>query len=241
MGTVLAALGQAFFSLSLGMGAMITYGSYLPPDADLRRSGLLVAVFDTSIAILAGLMIFPAVFAMGQDPAEGTSLVFTVLPHVFESMPGGAIFAPAFFILLSIAALTSTVSLLEVVVSYLVDERAWTRHRAAWGVGGLTFLLGLPSALSAGAVDSLTHLRLFGQEGFLGVMAFLFGSISLALGGLLLSTFVGWVWGAGPAGEEFARGGSMGARNLAVWRFFIRWVCPVVIAIVLLNVFGVFS
>lgn len=241
MTTLLKALGQAFFSLSLGMGAMITYGSYLPKTADLRKAGLAVAFFDTFIAILAGLMIFPAVFAMGQDPAEGPSLVFQILPQVFDAMPMGHLVAVLFFVLLSIAALTSTVSLLEVVVSYFIDERGWPRKRAAWVVGGFTFLLGIPSALSNGAVPWLSNLEIFGQTGFLGIMAFLFGSISLAVGGMLMSVFVGWVWGVANAGQEFRLGSSMGEGGVKVWGFFIRWVCPVVILVVLLDLAGVFS
>ncbi len=239
MANVVRALGQAFFSLSLGMGAMITYGSYLPKTADLRKSGLLVATLDTGIALLAGLMIFPAVFAMKQDPAQGTSLVFQVLPKVFEAMPLGGFFSPVFFILLSIAALTSTVSLLEVVVSYFVDERNWTRTRACWIVGFATFLIGLPSALSAGAVPWLTNVEVFGQKGFLAIMAFLFGSISLAVGGMLLSVFVGWVWGARRAGEELRQGSTISGTAVRLWGFFVRFVCPIFILIVLLNVFGV--
>jgi len=238
-GVVVAALGQAFFSLSLGMGAMITYGSYLPADADVRKSGLWVAVFDTAIAVLAGLMIFPAVFAVGMDPAEGPALVFQVLPEVFESMPLGGVVAPVFFILLSIAALTSTVSLLEVVVSYFVDEKGWTRPRAAWTVGILAFALGLPSALASGAVPWLTEIELFGQTGFLSIMGYLFVSISLPLGGMLLSIFVGWVWGAETAGAELQRGSTMRSGAVRVWGWFIRLVCPIFIFVVLLNVFGI--
>src|SRR5690606_32766186 len=115
---VLAALGQAFFSLSLGMGAMITYGSYLPKSENIVKAGAYVAVADTSIAILAGFMIFPALFAVGAQPDAGPALVFIVLPQIFQSIPLGGVLAVVFFILLSIAALTSTVSLLEVVVSY---------------------------------------------------------------------------------------------------------------------------
>jgi Na+-dependent transporters of the SNF family len=130
---VVEALGQAFFSLSLGMGTMITYGSYLPDDENLIVSGGYVAAFDTLIALMAGLMIFPAVFAMGQNPAEGPSLVFVVLPDVFGAMPLGSFVGTLFFLLLAIAAFTSGISLLEVFVSYLVDETPWSRRAAAWG------------------------------------------------------------------------------------------------------------
>jgi NSS family neurotransmitter:Na+ symporter len=232
---VLEALGQAFFSLSLGMGAMITYGSYLPKRENLLVSGGYVALFDTVIALLAGLMIFPAVFAMGQNPSEGPALVFVVLPEVFDAMPLGSFVGAVFFILLSIAALTSTVSLLEVVVSYFVDETSWSRKKSVGIVGGFTFLVGLPSALSQGGSDFFSNqLQLFGQTGFLNIMDYIWGNLSLALGALLLSVFVGWIWGADGAIAELQEGGgdTFTGSLVGVWRFAIKFVCPVVIAVI---------
>jgi NSS family neurotransmitter:Na+ symporter len=236
---VLAALGQSFFSLSLGMGAMITYGSYLPRTADLQLSGASVALFDTLVALLAGFMIFPAVFAMGKDPASGPTLIFEVLPDIFDRMPLGGPASFLFFVLLSIAALTSTVSLLEVVVSYFVDERRWSRTRSVALVGVSTFLIGLPSALSQGAVPGLSSWTVLGNPSFLYVMDFFWGNVSLAVGACLLSIFVGWVWGAVPAAVELGEASSAPASLLLPWRFFIRWICPVVILLVLFNLFGV--
>lgn len=232
---VLEALGQAFFSLSLGMGAMITYGSYLPKRENLLVSGGYVALFDTAIALLAGLMIFPAVFAMGQMPDEGPALIFVVLPNVFDAMPLGTLIGAVFFILLSIAALTSTVSLLEVVVSYFVDETSWSRTRSVWLVGAFTFAVGLPSALSQGGSDVLTNqISLFGQTGFLNIMDYIWGNLALALGALLLSIFVAWVWGTGRAVEELQEGadGMFSGTLASVWTFFLKFVCPIVIAII---------
>jgi NSS family neurotransmitter:Na+ symporter len=236
--TVLAALGQAFFSLSLGMGAMITYGSYLPRTSDLQLSGVSVALFDTGIALLAGFMIFPAVFAMGKDPAAGPPLIFEVLPDIFESMPFGVPIAVSFFVLLSIAALTSTVSLLEVVVSYFVDERRWTRKRSVLVVGGFAFVVGMPSLLSQGASEALSNWTVLGNTSFLFVMDFFWGNVSLAVGACLLSVFVGWVWGIAAAGLELRTGSRMAETTIRIWGFFLRWICPVVIFIVLLNLFG---
>jgi NSS family neurotransmitter:Na+ symporter len=238
---ILAALGQAFYSLSLGMGAMITYGSYLPKESNLLTAGASVAAFDTLIALLAGFMIFPAVFAMGENPGEGPALVFVVLPKIFLEMPGGTIVGIIFFILLSIAALTSTVSLLEVVVAYFVDERRVARRTAVWLVGLITFAVGLPSALSQGTVESLSTMTFLGRTSYLGIMDFLWGNISLALGGMLLCVFVGWVWGIDNALGEIRRGSHMSSTLMSLWRLFIRFVCPIVIFIVLLSLFGVFD
>ncbi len=244
---IIEALGQAFFSLSLGMGAMITYGSYLPKQENLLVSGGYVAVFDTMIALLAGLMIFPAVFATGQDPTEGPALIFVVLPQVFEAMPLGTFIGALFFILLSIAALTSTVSLLEVVVSYFVDETTFSRKKAAWVVGGFTFAFGIPSALANGAVGGLSDMswlvgnRVFGENpSFLDVMDFIWGNLSLAIGALLLSVFIGWVWGTENAIAEMQEGsGNSFKGTLAtVWSVFLKYVCPIVIAVILANIIG---
>lgn len=244
---VLAALGQAFFSLSLGMGTMITYGSYLSKRENLAASGGYVAIFDTMIALLGGFMIFPALFAAGASPSEGPALVFIVLPTIFQTLPLGTIIGVLFFVLLTIAALTSTVSLLEVVVSYYVDERKWSRKKAAWIVGGITFFLGVPSALSQGAVGALSDMTpIFGPNGFLGqtdylsIMDFIWGNVSLAVGALLISIFIGWVWGLKPATEEMKQGSNLGKNGVRLWGLFIRYVCPVVVFIVLLNLFGLF-
>ena len=245
---VVAALGQAFFSLSLGMGAMVTYGSYLPKRENILQAGGYVALFDTFIALMAGFMIFPAVFAFDKDPSSGPALIFVVLPEVFQSMALGSIVGMLFFLLLSIAALTSTVSLLEVVVSYFVDEKQWSRPKSVWIVGGLTFLIGLPSALSQGISPTLSDMSwLVGADGFLGQTDFLslmdavWGNFSLAFGALLISIFVGWVWGTKNAVAEIREGSNLSDRGQRVWGFFIKYICPVVIFIVLLNVFGVFA
>jgi len=234
---VLAALGQAFFSLSLGMGAMITYGSYLPKRENLLVSGGYVALFDTAIALMAGLMIFPALFAMGKQPESGgPALIFVVLPEVFATMPLGNFISAVFFILLSIAALTSMVSLLEVVVAYFVDETTWSRTKSVWIVGGFTFAAGLPSALSQGGSTFLSEqVHLFGQTGFLSIMDYIWGNISLALGALLISIFVGWVWGTGQAIDELQKGadGTFTGLSASVWSAFLKYVCPVVIAAIL--------
>ncbi|MEQ8807130.1 MAG: sodium-dependent transporter, partial [Rhodospirillales bacterium] len=154
--TVNAALGQAFFSLSLGMGTMITYASYLNRQVNLPQTAAQVTVLDTGFAVVAGFMILPAVFAFGFDPAAGPGLTFITLPAVFAQMPAGALFAFLFFVLLAIAALTSAVSIIEPVVSYLIDERGLSRRAATWGAGAVIWVLGVPSALSLGPWKDVT-------------------------------------------------------------------------------------
>jgi NSS family neurotransmitter:Na+ symporter len=243
--TALAALGQAFFSLSLGMGCMVTYGSYAAKNEDLVASGLAIGFFDTLIAIFSGLIIFPALFAMGQDPAAGPTLVFVVLPELFGRMPGGMMVGVLFFVLLSVAALTSTISLLEVATAYVVDEHRARRKHVVWAVALFTFIVGIPSALSQGASE------FFGRGGFLperltspdflSQMSFIFGDFSLAFGALLMSIFVGWVWGAGKAADEIGRGSTLFERTRPIWIFMIRYFIPVVVFLILLNLFGVFD
>jgi len=234
---VVAALGQAFFTLSLGMGAMITYGSYLPKGEDIAVSGIYVVLFNTLIALMAGLMIFPAIFAMGADPETGPALVFVVLPKVFAQMPLGGLVSVLFFLLLSIAALTSSISLLEVVVSYFVDEKEWSRQKSVWIIGSVVFLMAIPSALSQGAAGAFTDMSylfgesgLFGQNNFLGILDYLIGSAGLAVGAFLLSVFIGWVWGADYAAEELVSGSRVMTQGLVdVWTFMMRYVIPVVV------------
>ncbi|MGD8376196.1 MAG: sodium-dependent transporter, partial [Acidobacteriota bacterium] len=184
-GAIVSALGQALFSLSIGMGAMITYGSYFPKDEDLPSAGVTVAIFDTAIALVAGLMIFPALFHAGQEPTAGPGLVFVVMPTIFSSFPGGAVaatlFGTAFYVLLAIAALTSTISLLEVIVAYFIDERGWSRPGATWLLAGTCFVLAVPSALSNGAVSWLSSLPGVGMD-FLSLANIIFGNYFLSIG-----------------------------------------------------------
>jgi NSS family neurotransmitter:Na+ symporter len=199
---ILVALGHAFFTLSLGMGAMITYGSYLSKKDDLMSSATMVVLLDTGIALMAGLAIFTAVFAYGLDPAAGPGLIFHVLPAIFGQMPGGTFFAVLFFLLLSIAALTSGISLLEVVIAYLVDEKGWTRARATWLIGAIIFLLGIPSALSFGP---WSHIRI-GEWTLFDFFDYVSFKYMLPLGGLLAILFVLFRWRAAQFILELKRG-----------------------------------
>ena len=228
--TINGALSQAFFSLSLGMGAMITYSSYLSREVNLTRATLMVTLFDTAAAFIAGLVILPAVFAFSFDPSAGPGLVFITLPAVFANMPLGIFFAVLFFVLLVIAALTSAVSLLEVVVAYFVDEWGWRRRRAAIGIGSVIFLLGIPSSLSLGVWSDFT---IAGKD-FLSFMDYVGSNILLPMGGVAVALFVGWV--ILPRAMEEATGGGEHPFPLApYWRFICRYVAPIAIGWILVS------
>jgi len=231
-GTFLDALGQAFFSLSLGMGAMITYGSYLAKRDNIGTSAVYVSFFDTLIAVMAGLLIFPALFAAGMDPAAGPGLVFEVLPVIFAGIPGGTLIGAAFFLLLAVAALTSTISLLEVVTAYLVDEKHILRRRAVWIVAAISFALGVPSALSLGAVGWLGELPLI-RMSFFGFMDWLFGNVMLAVGAVFISLFFGWVWDRAASAAEIHEGFPSYRRYAPAVTFLLKFFCPIAIAVVL--------
>lgn len=228
--TVVAAMGQAFFSLSLGMGAILTYGSYLSRRVYLPGAAVAVTALDTTIAVLAGLLIFPAVFAFGMDPAAGPGLTFITLPAVFGQMPGGAWLELAFFVLLAVAALTSAVSLLEVVVAYFVDEKRAQRGRATTITAFAIFLLGIPSSLALGVMGDVT---LFGKN-FFDLMDYLASNILLPVGGILIAVFAAWVvW---PRMIDEVSGLERSTFLLAgVWRLMLGVMAPVGIAWVLIS------
>jgi NSS family neurotransmitter:Na+ symporter len=226
---VLIALGHAFFSLSLGMGAMLTYGSYLEKNADLSFSTMTIALMDTVIALLAGLALLPAVFAMGLAPDGGPGLLFHTLPAVFSSMPGGVVFAILFFILVAIAAVTSGISILEVVTAFFMGELGWRRSRVVPVVAGIIFLIGIPSALSFGAWEGL---RFFGLS-FFDLMDYLSANFFLPLGGLLIAVFVGWGWGP-KAIAAAAEGSYHGFPTGKIWLWMCRTITPLAVAAIII-------
>lgn len=210
--SILVALGHAFFTLSLGMGAMITYGSYLHKKDNLISSAIIIVFLDTAIALMAGIAIFTAVFSFGLDPAAGPALIFHVLPSIFPQIPGGYLFGILFFLLLLIAALTSGISLLEVVISYNVDQKGWSRVKATIVFGSLIAVLGIPSALSQGL---LADLKLFGMT-FFDIMDYMSFKYMLPLGGFLMTIFVAFHWGV----KEFIAELRNGCPKLAVKPIF---------------------
>jgi NSS family neurotransmitter:Na+ symporter len=247
--SVLAALGQAFFSMSIGWGIMVTYGSYLPKSANLVSSGVWVGLMDTGVALLAGLMIFPAVFAFGKSPEAGPTLVFQVLPDIFSSMPGGIVVGSLFFLLLTVAALTSSISMLEVPASYFIDEKNWTRKKSAIVVGVMVFIVGIPSALSHGSSDFFTNMSMtvFGQEvtGFQGIIDYWFGTFFIVVVAFTTVVYVAWKLPISLIVDEMAAGASdswkPGGTKSNIFVFFIRYIGPIVILAVLLNMMGVFG
>jgi NSS family neurotransmitter:Na+ symporter len=227
---VLFALGQAFFSLSLGMGTIITYGSYISKSDNLVTSAGWVSFSDTLVALLAGLIIFPTLAFSGQ-PSDigGVGLVFEIFPIIFSQIPQGYIFGILFFILLIVAALTSTISLLEVPVAYFVDERNWPRQKAAVVIGLLAFALGVPSALSWGGLDFFTKIKVF------SLFDIIFGNIALAVGALFICIFLGYVWGAKKAIQEIFSGNPR-FKIKPVWVFSVKFLTPVAIIIILIFI-----
>src|SRR5690554_144138 len=235
--SIYSALGQAFFSLSLGMGALITYGSYVGKDDNIISSAGLVTVTDTSVALLSGLMIFPLVFSTGQSPSEGPGLVFVALPAVFESMGPfmGKFIGGSFFLLLCFAALTSTISLLEVPVSYLVDEKKWSRGKAVAVMAAIIFAVGVPSMLGFGAVDMFTSFANYegASESVMDVVQDVFYVVGLPLGGFLMSIFIATKWKVENMSEEVSKGnpnykGSFLDKFITI---MISYICPLVLGV----------
>lgn len=231
--TFLAAVGQSFFTLSLGMGAMITYGSYLKKDEIISDNAAWVVGLDTGIAIIAGFAIFPAVFALGFEPSVGAGLAFITLPAVFASMPfAGSFFSFLFFLLLSVAALTSAISLLEVVVAWLVDEKGWPRFKAALLMGITIFVIGIPT--SPGIMSGFNFL---GGD-VMDLYELIANDIALPLGGLLTAVFVGHVWTNKKAQEEMNT--PKGKIFVGDWfGVLIKYVIPIAVAVILIS--GLYS
>lgn len=228
--TLTQALGQAFFSLSIGLGAMITYGSYLGRAQNIPRAAGWVVGLDTLAAVLAGFAILPAVFAAGLNPEAGPGLAFVTLPTVFATMPLGTVFGTLFFVLLAIAALTSSISLLEPLVAYFIDEHGARRVWVTIGVGFAAFLLSVPSSLSLGPWADYT---LFGK-GVLDFLDALTAGIMLPAGGFLIAVFVGWV--LGPRALAEWGNGATGQRRLAwIWLWILRLPAPAAIAWILIS------
>ena len=232
-GALNAALGQAFFSLSLGLGTMLVYGSYLTKREGIAKSAIMIVALDTGLALLAGFVIFPSGFSIpGFDPTStGPGLIFMVLPRLFATLPGGQFFGAAFFILLALAALTSAISLLEVPVAHFIDSHGWTRKRAVLIVTTATFALAVPSALATGASSFFSELPGVGMD-FQSLMITVWNDFALPIGGLITAIFVGYVWRIDSALEELLAEQAW-FPNTKLWGWMVRYVCPVAIFVII--------
>ena len=234
----LVALGQAFFSLSIGMGAVMAYGAYLPEETSIAGASATVVVADSGIAILAGLMIFPIVFANGLDPAEGPGLVFNTLPVAFGQMPFGVFFGTVFFVLLVFAAWTSALGLMEPAVAWLLENYRCSRAQAAMMVGGLIWLVGFGTVLSFNELAGFYPLGFisgFETRTIYDNVDYITSNVMLPVGGVFITVFAAWVMCRNSTAEEL---GGAGAAYKA-WRFLARFVAPVAISFVFLQAIGV--
>ena len=228
---VMVAMGHAFFTLSLGMGAVMVYGSYMPGRSSIATASLMVVIADTLVSLLAGMMIFPLVFANGLEPGQGPGLLFQTLPIAFGHMPAGVLFGALFFILLTFAAWSSSISLVEPAVAWLVENRGLSRPAAAILCGIIAWLLGLGTIFS---FNVWADYRLFDRS-FFELLDFLTSNIMLPVGGLFIAIFAGWIMPRAMTEGELATG----RRVYASWRVVVRYVSPVAVIIVLLNLLGV--
>lgn len=231
---LLSAMGQAFFSLSVGMGCLITYASYFNDQTDLQRTALEVTIIDTMVAVLAGIMIFPAVFNFGIEPTAGVELVFITLPNVFSQLPIGNLWSCIFFILLAVAALTSTISLHEVATAYLHEERNITRKRAALIVSMGIAVLAVLSSLSFGILKNFT---IFGLT-FFELLDYVTAKLMLPLGGMLICIFVGWRIDKKILKAELTNKGTVSFYFFNFYSFLLKYIAPIAIGFIFLNELG---
>ncbi|MDA3890613.1 MAG: sodium-dependent transporter [Salinivirgaceae bacterium] len=229
------ALGHAFFTLSLGMGVLMTYASYFQKDTNLTSTSVSVAMADTIIALLAGIAIFPAVFAFSTEPAAGPGLVFITLPNIFELIPGGYVFSILFFLLLAVAALTSSISILEVVVAYLSEEKDISRTKATILAASAITVTGVLCTLSIGP---LSDFLIFGFNIF-ELLDKVASNILLPLGGMLISIFVGWKMKRHIVIDELSNYGKVRIASIHLFMFLVRYLAPIAIFFVFLHGIGI--
>ncbi|MCM3167160.1 sodium-dependent transporter [Peribacillus frigoritolerans] len=229
--TILLALGQSFFALSVGVSVMVTYASYLSKKEDITKSAFSVVGLNIFISLLAGLVIFPAVFALGFSPSSGPGLVFVVLPAVFNEMALGGIFMFIFFILLLFATLTTAFSILEIVVAAMIKGDSAKRKKASWIAGITVFLIGIPSALSFGV---LSDVKIFNLSIF-DFADYLTSNIALPVGALFISLFIGYQMKRIEVQKEFETGADSGRSLFKLWHFLIRYIVPIMIILVFLK------
>lgn len=237
--TVLMALGQALFSLAIGVGALITYGAYLPDNVSLPKAAAIIAVADTIVALLAGFMIFPIVFQYGLTPGEGPGLIFATLPIAFGQMPGGMIFGILFFLLLTFAAFTSSLAMLEPVIAWYEDKGV-SRRLTSWVTGGAAWFVGLFMLLSFNVLSDfkpLNFISALADKNLFGIMDFVVANVMLPINALLLALFTGWAMSRKLISEQI--GYPLDSRGFFIWQFSTKYIAPVAIGIVVyMMIFG---
>lgn len=236
---ILEALGLSFFTLSLGQGIMLTYGSYMRKSEDIPQTGIIIGIMITVVAILAGLMIFPIIFTFGFSPEQGRGLIFKTLPLLFAKLPGSLLISTSFFILLVFAALTSAIAFVEVVAANMMDLYGWTRKKAVFTMGIASFIFGIPSALSGTDVIFAKWSLIFGKT-FFATIDDLVSIWLLPIAGLMISLYAGWFFDSKQSEEEFKSGSSLKGL-FATWLFFIRWVAPAAIILIMLQESGLIT
>ncbi len=237
-GSVLEALGHAFFTLSLGMGAMLTYGSYINKDISIPRAAFQISLLDTVIALIACVIMFSIINSSDIEVSKSSTILFTTIPTVFAQLPAAGFFNAIFYLLIGFAALTSTISLLEVVSSYAIDDLGWTRRRASVTMGSVIAVFGVLNALSLGGNATLTSINLVGREstaGVFGTMDYLASNWFLPVGGFLIALFVGWILGVRDTVDELQKGhGEMPWFKL--WHVLIKFVAPLAVGAIIVSV-----
>jgi NSS family neurotransmitter:Na+ symporter len=221
------------------MGAMLTYGSYMRRQDSIPHATLTICVLDTLIAIMACLIMYSIIFSFDLEVSKSSTILFTTIPVVFFKLPGGAIVSGLFYLLVAFAALTSTISLLEVVSSYTIDELGWGRRRASLTMGFAIWVFGVFSALSLGSVGSLSRINLIGREsttGVFGTLDYLASNWFLPVGGLLIALFAGWVLTGRECRDELEGGHGGLGWSYGVWRFLIRFASPAAVGAIIVSV-----
>ena len=230
---MLEALGMSLFTLSIGIGAILTYGSYMQSKSDIPKTGFIIGSVTAGVSLFGALIIFPIIFTFGFPPEEGTGLVFKTLPVLFTQLPGTLIISTVFFVLFIFTALTSSISILEVIVANLIELLNWKRKKAVIASSIVAFILGIPTALAGSGLLFGNWKKMYGKD-FFTTLDYICGSWLMPLGGLFIAIFVGFIMKRSLVKEEFLKGTTMN-RFMNVWLFLIRWLVPIAVFIIILE------
>jgi NSS family neurotransmitter:Na+ symporter len=230
---------MALFTLSVGIGIILTYGSYMKPTEDIPKTGLIVSSMNVLVSLIAALMIFPIIFTFNFPPSAGPGLVFKTLPVLFEKLPATLVISTTFFCLLVFTALTSSISILEQLVANLMEILNWSRKKAVLISAGAAFFFGIPTALSGSGKLFPNWKLLYGRD-FFDTMSYISGSWMLPIAAMLTTVFIGWFMDKKIAKNEFMKGTTLG-RFLRTWLFLIKWIAPIAIIFVILQEGGLIN